>query len=326
MQPFIDTTDLLADAAGLRNQFERDGYVYMRGLLDAENLRELRREIVSICADCGWLKSGSDPMEAIAWTSAKVEGEDEYFEVYDRVQSLESLHALAHDESLMGLMRALLGDDAFPHPLSIARLVFPEVPQWSTPPHQDFINNQGTPRLYASWVPLSDCPQELGALAVLPGSHQWGLLPVEYSLGAGHRQAVLPQQVQPETWVGGDLELGDVLVFHSLTVHKALPNTTPAMRLSVDFRYQREAEVMTERCLKPHFERMSWEDIYRGWKRDELKYYWRDKTLSFAPWDDQLGMLPDTHMKEAVRAQRAFDKQRQLLAEKYAAGGPNSEV
>ncbi len=317
MKAFFDSGSLLSNPEGLRQRFDRDGYVYVPGLVDAELLRSLRRQIVAICADCGWLKKGSDPMDAISWTAPKVEGEEEYFRVYDRVQRLQDFHALAHEPAVMRLMRGLLGESAFPHPLSIARLVFPESPDWATPPHQDYVNNQGTEDLYACWIPLSDCPRALGSLAVLEGSHRLGLQPVEYALGAGHRQTALPPEARDLDWVASDFRLGDVIAFHSLTIHRALPNQTDRMRLSVDFRYQAEGEDVTERCLRPHFERQTWEEIYRGWDREALKYYWRDKRFNLVPFNAELGSLPDDHLPEAVRLQRKFDRERARLAAKY---------
>ena len=139
--------------AALKRRFKQDGYVYVPGLIAPRILLELRRQIVEICEACGWLKPGTDPMDAISWKAPTIEGEEAYFEVYDRVQCLQDFHALAHEPAVLGLMQALLGDTAFPHPLSIARLVFPEMPDWSTPPHQDYVNNQGTSELYACWIP-----------------------------------------------------------------------------------------------------------------------------------------------------------------------------
>ena len=318
MKPFFDSSPILSDSVALKQRFDADGYVYIRGLIDPGRLLGLRRQIVEICDDCHWFKPGSDPMDAISWTMPKVEGEEAYFEVYDRIQRLQDFHALAHEAPVLRLMRGLLGDTAFPHPLSIARLVFPESQDWSTPPHQDYVNNQGTPDLYACWIPLSDCPRDLGSLAILEGSHRLGLQPVEYSLGAGHRQTSLPPEAEKLDWVASDFKLGDVIAFHSLTIHRALANETDRMRLSVDFRYQAEGQDTTERCLRPHFERLDWQDIYRDWDRDDLKFYWRDKQFNLVPWNAELGSLPDDHLAQAVRLQRKFNQEREQLAARYA--------
>ena len=40
-------------------------------------------------------------------------------------------------------------------------------------------------------------------------------------------------------WQSADLDLGDVLLFSSHTIHRALPNLTPTrLRISVDYRYR----------------------------------------------------------------------------------------
>jgi len=320
MQAFYDSSSLLSDTDALRSRFLRDGYLYLPGLLDRDVLNALRHQIVDICGQCQWLKPGTDPMDAISWTVPKIEGEDAYFEVYDQVQRLEDFHALAHQDDLSRVMQALLGPSAFPHPLSIARMVFPDNQDWSTPPHQDFPNNQGTSELYASWIPLSDCPTTMGSLAILEGSQQLGLLPLEYSLGDGHRQALLPKEAKSLNWVGGDFELGDVIIFHSLTVHRALPNNSDRMRLSVDYRFQAEDEDITQSCLTPHCNRQSWADIYRGWDSEELKYYWQNKRMNIVPWNDSYGSLPDSHMPQAIKLQKGYNRQRQALASKYKPG------
>src|ERR1700722_14084478 len=118
MQPFYVANELLQDEYALRRRFELDGYLFLRRILDPGKLLHLRRQIAQCCARHLWLKPGSDPMDAIAWTSAKTEGEEEYLKVYDDVQRLQDFHALSHEESILSVMRRLLGDTAFPHPLS----------------------------------------------------------------------------------------------------------------------------------------------------------------------------------------------------------------
>ena len=91
------------------------------------------------------------------------------------------------------------------------------------------------------------------------------------------------------------------------------------MRLSVDYRYQAEGDAITERCLRPHYEREDWAEIYKSWDREELKYYWRDKRVTTVPFDSSLGDLPEDHISTAVKLQRDFNKSREALAKKYRA-------
>jgi ectoine hydroxylase-related dioxygenase (phytanoyl-CoA dioxygenase family) len=318
LRPFADSTRLLDDPEALRARFDDDGYVFVKDVIDRGLLRDVRSQITAICSDHGWLVPGTDPNDAITSSQPWVEGEEAYFEVYDKVQRLEAFHAVPHDPTVRALMTALLGESAFPHPLSIARLSFPSNEAWATPPHQDYPNNQGTEDLYACWIPLSDCPVELGGLAVLPGSHRLGIAPLEFALGAGHRQAKLDERFEALGWTGGDFAFGDALVFHSLTVHRALPNTSDRMRLSVDYRFQREGEPLTAGCLEPHFGRLSWEQIYEGWSREDLKYYWKDKRYTVVPWDATLHDLPPEEAEEGVKTWLFWLRERR----DRAGGGP----
>ncbi len=211
-------------------------------------------------------------------------------------------------------MQAAVGETAFPHPLSIARLVFPNNEECTTPPHQDYPNNQGTRALNACWMPLMDCPTKLGTLAILPGSQNLGLMPLDFSLGAGGRQAVLSEAAQALHWHTSDFELGDALIFNSMTLHTALPNCSDKQfRLSVDYRFQQEDKALTEMVLSPHFDRLSWEEIYSGWKSSALKYYWRHKRYHIADWDSSIHILPEGHMHEAVRQTLIYDQRRKRM-------------
>ncbi len=292
----------------LRARLGKDGYLFFRSVIPRDRLMALRDQITDILADEGWIESGERRNDAIAITRPRREGRRRYFQAHDRIIRLEALHSLAHDDALLGLMRRVLGQTAFPHPLSIIRLVFPESPELATPPHQDYPNNQGTADLTAAWIPLADCPVEQGSLAILEGSHKFGVLPLKFHLGAGNRRAVLGDQLAGLRWVGADFALGDVLLFPSLTVHKAMENLSKEkMRLSVDFRFQREGEALTEGSLRPHFERIDWGEIYQGWNSTRYQYYWQDKEYVEVPWNAALHELPPDHYDEAYEQEMAFN-------------------
>ena len=298
---FEDSSALLDDPGELRARFDRDGYVLLRGVVDPEVLLAARRAITGILHRHGWLDPSQDPMAAVPAGGPFVEGEARYLEAYDDVQRSEAFHAVPHHSSVRRCMTALLGPTAFPHPLSIARLVFPGNEEWTTPPHQDYPNNQGTMDLYACWMPLADCSVDDGTLSILRGSHRLGVVPLRAALGAGNRRAELDDRHDGLDWVGGDMRLGDALIFHSLTVHSAMPNRGGSMRLSIDYRFQREGEALTLGCLEPHFGRLSWDDIYRGWQRDDLRYYWRGKRYTVDEWDESYHSISDEDFERLLR-------------------------
>ena len=313
MKPFFDSSALLQFPEQLKQRFDDDGYVFLKQVIKPEVLVSLRHDIIDIMHRKDWLKAVTPDGMAIPGVQPYVEGEQGYFSVYDELQKLESFHVLAHHPSLKPVLSALLGASAFPHPLGIARLVFPANDAWATPPHQDYPNNQGTEDLYACWIPLHRCPHELGRLNILQGSHKFGVLPLRPALGAGHRKASLEGLSKGLQWLGSDFELGDILIFHSLTVHCSAPNKTDTMRLSVDFRYQRENEALTENSLHPHFKRLSWEEIYQDWKSRELCYYWEKKKFHYGQWRDDLHDIPEDSVSDAIHERIIYDRRRERL-------------
>lgn len=286
--PMRPSDDLLDRPADLVQRLEQDGYLYLRGVLDPERIHRLRMAILAVLARHGWVAEADRPGQAYCTTTPVREGDEEFFAVYDDVQRIEELHTLAHDPALLEVMRAVVGPTAFPHPLKIARLSFPDHYEVSTPPHQDHPNNQGTQALTAAWIPLGPIPFELGGLAVLRGSHRWGPLPLQAHIGAGNRAAVLPMDLQEECrWVTTEYSPGDVVVFGSTTVHASLHNASEFhMRLSVDYRFQPEGEALTPACLEPHFGRLTWDEVYEGWSSTEHQHYWRDLDYEVVPWQD----------------------------------------
>jgi ectoine hydroxylase-related dioxygenase (phytanoyl-CoA dioxygenase family) len=321
--PMRSSNDLLGDPEALRTRLDEDSYLLFRGVIDHDRLARLRAQILQVLADHGWIRDGLALMQGLAYCRPVHEGMEEFAAAYDDVQRLEDFHSLSHDEALMGIMRQVVGETAFPHPLGIARLGFPEHYEVTTPPHQDYPNNQGSERLMAAWIPVGDCPRDLGALAVLRGSHRSGLLPLDWHDGPGNRQALLHQEMLEELrWVTTDFRTGDVLLFPAMTVHASLHNTSEFhMRISVDFRYQQEGETLTDIVLQPHFQRLTWDDVYAGWKSDRYQYYWRDLDYDVAPFEnipvtnaDRGTELTDEDWREiiAIEARRDARHERRL--------------
>ena len=77
------------------------------------------------------------------------------------------------------------------------------------------------------------------------------------------------------TWLTTDYEIGDCLMFHSLTLHKALPKVTDnKLRVSLDNRYQSVQSPVADNMLEPHMSTaypLTWEEVYAEWKTDDLK-------------------------------------------------------
>lgn len=129
------------------------------------------------------------------------------------------------------------------------------------------------------WVALHDVTQAMGRVKVLPRSHTRGVRPVFRTQGVGGVQCEIYDD--ETTWHVSDFAAGDVLIFHSCTVHKAEPNTTTdTVRISVDTRFCDHGAPVFSTNLEPHhgwrIEGLDWASIYRGWEDTRYQYYWRD--------------------------------------------------
>lgn len=281
-KPLVESQHLLNQPGALRERLAEDGYIFMRGLLDRARLLGLRMEILEICQKHGWLLPGSKLEEGKGRADA-YSGYFEFTPVYREMQYLENFHALAHDPQILKTLETALGGPVFPHARNIARITLPGSSKMTTPSHQDHVFIQGSQEVYTVWFPLSDCPVALGGLGIARGSHRAGIFPTKEAEGTGGLCADVDESKYE--WHKGDFSLGDVIMFHSLTVHKAYDNTTAdLLRLSCDFRYQPfSAPQVVWDSFRPHMQHHGWENIYKNWKQDSLKFYWHQYALQLLP-------------------------------------------
>ena len=79
---------------------------------------------------------------------------------------------------------------------------------------------------------------------------------------------------EAQDWASASYRPGDVLVFHSLTVHWAPPNRGERLRLSCDYRYQLASDPVVEGSLLPHYWPTipGWDVLTNGWSTTPLGY------------------------------------------------------
>jgi ectoine hydroxylase-related dioxygenase (phytanoyl-CoA dioxygenase family) len=293
---FTDSTSLLhqGDFDGLRERAAEEGYLFFKKLLPAEEVLAVRQDILAVVDAYGWRQPGQDANGSLIDLERLNQVPDEEMRTdigvsraaYHDVQKLESFHRLPHHPRLIALYRGLFNQEVFVHPRHIARMITGHRAMAPTPQHQDFPLVQGSPQTWTCWFPLGDCPRAMGGLTVLRRSHLEGYIPIQPASGAGGIAVQLCPGV--EIWVEDDYEVGDVLTFPCFTVHKALPSLhKDLIRLSIDARYQAVDEPIEAKSLLPHC-KLSWEEVYAGWKDENLKYYWQQSTPKLSPWDSTL--------------------------------------
>ncbi|MBI3516272.1 MAG: phytanoyl-CoA dioxygenase family protein [Proteobacteria bacterium] len=286
MKPFTDSSDIRSDGPALAARIAQDGYLFVPGLLPRDAVAQVRREFLDLAAVGGWLARGEPVAAGIAnLERACKDPEPKYIEAFRPMWALESLHRLKHHPNIVGLLERLFGEPVLVHPLLVARNIFPQTGtfDFTTSSHQDRIHIGGGTS-YAVWVPLGDCPREKGSLLIAAGSHVQGVRDFTIAGGAGGLETV---EDFADQWVGSDFAIGDAVIFVDTVAHKALPNRTRELRQSFDARYQRLADPIADVSVRTYGDMMTWDEVYTGWARDDLKYYWRAQGARVVPYDRQ---------------------------------------
>lgn len=223
---------------------------------------------------------------------------------YQEVFNLERFHALPHHPALVRVMKMLVGNHVLIHPKPIGRLIFPHCEGLRVRAHQDYRFMGGDPECFTVWIPLHDCPEAVGPLRILERSHRLGYL--HHDSENLHVPEIPDHTVANGNWVGGEINAGDVLLFHSLTVHAASPNVSNQLRISLDCRFQDYRRTINPANLAFGGESgKSWEKTYAHWRSDDLKYYWKRLPLTLEPSQTEIKRLIMTTESANLQARYA---------------------
>ncbi|MEO8751065.1 MAG: phytanoyl-CoA dioxygenase family protein [Casimicrobiaceae bacterium] len=215
------------DPARLRHRALREGYVFLPRLLPRAAVMALRRQAITICRELGLLDGRDrwcggrfgDGSGTAAYTDAR------WLRLQQRLFSQPECTELGNHPALRSVVAHILEAAPVSGQGSVCRLAPPSLHQAPTAMHRDYQYLPGSTRLWTAWLPLGDCPLELGPLAVSPRSEQ-------------------QDSAADVPWVSAAMRAGDVLLVNVLTLHRACPNfTRDSVRLSLDFRYVHPGDV-----------------------------------------------------------------------------------
>ncbi|MEZ4706550.1 MAG: phytanoyl-CoA dioxygenase family protein [Caldilineaceae bacterium] len=263
-----DCTPLLDDTVALRRHMAEEGYLYLRGVLNRDDLLAARRSMLEKLAAEGHVDLTHPLMEGKAAPETRVAFKPEL------AVKNPLVHKVVYDGPLMAIFAQLLGGEVRHFDFTWIRAVAPGI---ATPPHMDIVYmGRGTKQLYTAWTPYGDVPRTMGGLMVLEQSHRnqrlvngYGAKDVdkycENRVGSGYTKMGGGGNISPGGWLsrdpvtlrkrlGGrwltaDYQLGDVLLFSVYLVHCSLDNTSDRIRLTSDTRYQLAAEPVDERWI-----------------------------------------------------------------------------
>lgn len=225
-----DSAPLLGDPAKLRERWASDGALYFRNVIDHAAVAKVREEYLARLKD----------VEVVDLAQTEP--------IWSGVQRLDGKRAKPVSDHVW---RDLVADPSFD---AVVRTFLGEAPEWipivvhrAAPPaslatdadifaarHQDGVFNYGID-FVTCWVPLMDIGDEIGGLAVAPGSQVSALHPV--GAAADIRLGIPSDAIPASGWRRPDYKVGDILMFHSMTAHAGLPNRSDKIRLSIDLRF-----------------------------------------------------------------------------------------
>lgn len=257
-----ESTDVAGDASALRERMKQDGYLYLPGYLNRDEILEARRVITDRLAAQGFLDPGTPALDAVARSGAEIMFRP------DLAQDNAPLHRALYSGAMMQLYECFFGESVRHYDFTWLRAV---APGKNSSPHCDVVYmGRGTFDVLTAWTPLGDIGVDEGALTVLEGSHQKREALEDYLCrdvdtfctnasdapeaahgwdGILHHDVNELQQRLGGRWLSADFRMGDVLTFTMGTVHASLNNLSHRIRLSSDARYQRASKPADERWV-----------------------------------------------------------------------------
>lgn len=262
-----DSSQVAGDPAALRERMAEDGYVFLRGYLNRDDVEAARRDVLRRLGGESALRDGTDLMDGVLKTNTPVRLRQ------DLTQRSAALRTLLKDGPMIDLFERYLDGEVRPFDFVWMRSV---VPGWGTAPHGDSVfMNRGTLNLFTAWTPLDDIDTTLGGLIVLERSHRLDEIANSY----GQRDVDTYCEDDPNAdeyrntgtwpwngqisddpvalreqvglrWLTTDFQMGDLLFFTMYTLHASLDNRTEdRIRLSSDTRYQLASDPIDERWI-----------------------------------------------------------------------------
>ena len=153
---------------------------------------------------------------------------------------LAGLFPLFFNPALLDLVETVLGGEIRLYPNYSVRPKYPDLAATEVLWHQDGGYTEGDVgdlRMVNVWTPLVPARVANGCMQFIPGTHKLGPVPHErrqYYLEIA--SAVL--DAHRDRAINIELDPGDVVLFHNLLFHRGLPNHSPEIRWSADWRYQ----------------------------------------------------------------------------------------
>jgi ectoine hydroxylase-related dioxygenase (phytanoyl-CoA dioxygenase family) len=234
------SNQFLADPGALDESFDRDGYLFLRNVIDGSAIESARQGVEQILASTGLVDLASG---AAVWTG-KGQGDEN-----ERLLAAEIWPRLSNDPSVQRILATVLHDAPFFIKVVGFHVSLPGNRPTAT--HQDglYVAIPSLP-FRTFWFPLHEIDQTLGGLLIAESSHEMGWLQdIETPFNQRRRPDLeevlqgyepLESKVPPNCWRTATFQAGDMVAFHPKTLHGGLANTRQdrRVRMAISLRAQ----------------------------------------------------------------------------------------
>ena len=251
-----------ADLNGdLGAQLEQEGYLLLRGVHSADDVRAARNEVLNRLAEVDEVAEPATDGIATG-RSQRAALHPDLGAFWKSVSNGPALRNVINGPRIEAAMSRLFGTPAAPFGFAWLRTM---ALGRASPLHVDHpYMNRGTERLVTVWTPIGSVELEEGPLYMVEGSHRWPELRERFE---GHdvdrdpsRPGHLHEHPEDLAEAHGSRLLttafrpGDCMVFGMFTAHAAFDNGSRGgrVRVSCDTRFQPASEPMDERFAGPN--------------------------------------------------------------------------
>jgi phytanoyl-CoA hydroxylase len=232
-----------------KQHFDRDGYVIWRGFFDANQMRELMAELDRYIKEV---------LPTLPPNRAFFEDKSDMATLFrlEQIQVDPWFARLLNSERFTTLAGTLLDDDVVPQQIE----VFGKAPRIGdvTPPHQDgFYFNLAPNEAVTFWLAMDTVDEKNGCLRYVPGSHRKPMR--EHATGStfGFSLGMTDFGSDDEkSEVAICAEPGDLIVHHSLTIHRADANKSDRLRRAMGCVYFAARAKQDEQAVQAHAKAM----------------------------------------------------------------------
>lgn len=287
--PLRRSNDALEDCDELHRRMGEDGYLFLPGLLDRDEVVAARQELCDRLYKAGMLDRDKPIIEGVVAPQTQIDASATGPFMPELARDNAPLEKVIYDGAMMRFYDFFLGGPARHFDYTWFRAKQPGTTTATTPHYDNVYMGRGTPNLYTSWTPFSDVPYAMGGLMLMEKSHEheelvqgYGQTDVDlYCKNEGEAEAIVAaaqavgreltgeerQQIHWNStgsysddaittrekwggrWLVSEYEMGDVLVFCMHIMHASSDNQSACIRLSSDSRYQLASEKVDERWI-----------------------------------------------------------------------------